>query len=234
MSPKWPVLAEPCHGGLRSVMTWFPAPGTLCRVALQLVNRQPLPLDLSALRAGGRAERTAFTARYLESVERLVTRLLGPRPDVADVSQDVMVAALQSVSSYTGDEAGLWGWLTGVTTNVVRGYLRKLKVRRVVRFWEGDEDPSTPAVASSAGPEACAAVLEAWRVVERFPVDERLAFTLRLFAGHRMPEVAQALGVSLATANRLVRRARQRFEESRRGSLALAAVETGGLDDETE
>jgi RNA polymerase sigma-70 factor (ECF subfamily) len=56
-----------------------------------------------------------------------------------------------------------------------------------------------------------AALARAHALLDRLPALERAAFGLRFFEGMRLPEVAEVLEVSLSTAKRRLRRARERF-----------------------
>ena len=55
------------------------------------------------------------------------------------------------------------------------------------------------------------ALREVYAVLDRMPVDERLAFALRLIDGMPLAEAAAAMRVSLATFKRKLQRAERRF-----------------------
>jgi RNA polymerase sigma-70 factor, ECF subfamily len=176
----------------------------------------PVPADdveLAALQANEVGAVKRFVEQSLPHVERLVLNFIGPRHEVPDLAHDAMLAALTSVHRYQGEFSGLRPWLIGVTTNVVRAHLRRQRVRRVLVPW--DDQAAGWARDDGANPEQQAMAREVWDVLARFPTDERLALSLRYFADCTLPELASAMNVSLATGKRVLKRARERFEQQR-------------------
>ena len=70
--------------------------------------------------------------------------------------------------------------------------------------------------------ESLRAAREVYAILERFPVDERVAFALRYINGLDLTAVASACGVSLATIKRRLQRAEGRFFKVASGVPALA------------
>ena len=65
------------------------------------------------------------------------------------------------------------------------------------------------------------AVRATYRVLDAFPEDERIAFSLRFISEMQLTEVAAACRVSLATIKRRLARAEKRFVEAARNHPAL-------------
>lgn len=169
------------------------------------------------LKDGQRWAGSALFERYSASTLRLLRRVLGHdrHIDMDDVLHDVFVEALGSVGSLK-DPLALGGWLRKITIHTAYRTIRRRKARRWLHFWD-PSDLSEVVIAEVNYPvrEACQAV---YRVLERLPAVEHLAFALRHLEGQELTEVAESLGVSLATAKRRLAKAEARFE-------ALAARE---------
>lgn len=138
--------------------------------------------------------------RYHRYVAGIAVRLMGrDDSDVDDVVQDVFLLASRRLSRLS-DMASAKGWLAVVTTRTVR---RKLVRRRFRRFFHVDSPP--PDVpAPGASPEDHAILRRVYEVLETLPVDQRLAWSLRVLEGEQLESVASACGCSLATAKRRV------------------------------
>lgn len=164
---------------------------------------------LERLRAKEPAAAALLFDRYVDPVERAVSGVLGPDPEVEDLVQDAFVAALRGIDGFRGDEGSLGAWVRGIA---VRLALKKIRWRRTRRWlgWQGsDVMPTLQAVTQT---DTQAALGRAYALLDRLPAVERAAFGMRFIEGMRLEEVASALGVSLATAKRRIRSARQHFE----------------------
>jgi len=84
------------------------------------------------------------------------------------------------------------------------------------------------AEARPASDEATEALRRTYLVLDRLPREERIAFALRTIEGMKLEEVADACGVSLATAKRRLARAEQRFLELCRADAVLREWLEGG------
>ncbi|MBW2732654.1 MAG: sigma-70 family RNA polymerase sigma factor [Deltaproteobacteria bacterium] len=144
--------------------------------------------------------------RFAEDVNRTVRRTLGPDQEHDDVVHEVFIQLLRSVHRVREAEK-LRGWVISVAINTVRGVLRKRTIFR--RFHVGKEPPEMSSAAEDhAGRDL---LRRTFAVLNRLPVELRLAFTLRYLESHTLPKVAEHLGCSLATAKRRLKKAEQRF-----------------------
>lgn len=177
------------------------------RLAPLLPLRPPGSL-LLGLRARQPEASAMFFDRWVDGVERAVHAVLGPDVDAEDVVQDAFVAALRGIDGFRGDEAALGPWVRGIA---VRLALRRIRWRRA-RRWLGMG--GSEVIAGLRGPTDThlqAALGRAYALLDRLPASERAAFSLRFVEGMRLEEVAEALGVSLATTKRRLTRAREAF-----------------------
>ena len=109
-------------------------------------------------------------------------------------------------------------WVRGIA---VRLALKKIRWRRT-RRWLGMEGTAVVTdLQAVADTSTQAALGRAYALLERLPAVERAAFGMRFIEGMKIEEVAQALGVSLATAKRRLQSARERFAKLAAGDALL-------------
>ena len=81
---------------------------------------------MRGLRDGSRAAWTMLYDGYSVDVWRCVARLVGQRPaDVADVVQEVFLAAARSARNFDPGRGSLWNWLAGISHRQVALYWRQ-------------------------------------------------------------------------------------------------------------
>jgi RNA polymerase sigma-70 factor (ECF subfamily) len=93
---------------------------------------------IRGLREGSRGAWTALYNGYSADVWRHVARLLGrDATAVADVVQEVFLAAAKSAKKFDPERGTLWNWLTGIAQHQVAAYWRQSnKVSRLRRLME--------------------------------------------------------------------------------------------------
>lgn len=164
---------------------------------------------VAALRSGRQSAKAALFDRYGRHVERVLTRVLGPDPDIPDLLQDVFVSALESIDRLT-DPNSLKPWLSRIAVFTARGRIRRRVRWRFIRNDPFDDEAAeVPAHLASA--EVSEALRATYNALKQLPPDERIAFALRFIDGMELTEVAQASGVSLATIKRRLAKAQRRF-----------------------
>ena len=135
------------------------------------------------------------------------THLLGNREDAEDLAQEAFVRAHRGLASFR--HAGSFaGWLRRILVHLARD-----------RFRRREREPRRASLAAAEGlsagrdPGAQARgqelVLRVGEAVRSLPENLRLALVLRTFDGLAYAEVAEALGVTPATARTLVMKARR-------------------------
>jgi RNA polymerase sigma-70 factor (ECF subfamily) len=145
--------------------------------------------------------------RYLAHVRKVMVRVMGAgETEIDDLVQEVFTRALAGAHRLSF-EGALTAWLTNIAVFTGREAIRRRTRWRWLRFTA--EPPERPA------PQASAAVSEAARTVyallDRLPVDDRIAFALRSLEGMDTREIAAACGVSVPTVRRRLARAERRF-----------------------
>jgi RNA polymerase sigma-70 factor (ECF subfamily) len=148
--------------------------------------------------------------RYAPYVAAVAHRLLGREHDVDDTIQDVFVIAVRGLSRIR-DQGAVRSWLASVTVRVARRRLRFRRARSLLGFdepWQYDNVAS-----ASADPEQRALLSALYRMLDKLPVPERIAWTLHHIEGETLDSVAILCGCSLSTAKRRIRRAALAIEE---------------------
>jgi RNA polymerase sigma-70 factor, ECF subfamily len=132
-------------------------------------------------------------------------RLLGRRDEADDLVQDVFLAAYRARKKLcVRHEAKRW-----LTVVAVRAARRRLRFRYLRGWLRLDDQAPELLVTAGASPEDQAFLAQVYAVLDRLPVDERLAWTLRYVQGEKLAVVAELMGCSLATAKRRIASAQE-------------------------
>jgi RNA polymerase sigma-70 factor (ECF subfamily) len=166
---------------------------------------------VSAIRAGSPSAKAELFQRYAPQLERLITHVLGYDSELADVLQETFASALRSLGGLK-DPNALRPWLFRIATSTAKKTLRSRSRRRWLRYFTDDEDEARHELRfEPPDPDALQAAREVYVILDRLPVDERLAFALRYINGLELMAVAAACDVSLATVKRRLQRAELTF-----------------------
>ena len=146
--------------------------------------------------------------RYSPYVARIALRLLGNDSEVDDLVQDVFLEAHRGLPSLR--EAGaLGGWLARIC---VRRAVRRLRRRRFLALLSLDNvaERDLPFDAA-ASPEERAEVVRLYRLLDRLPAEERVAWLLRHVEGEALDDMVLLCGCSKSTVQRRLRSAEARI-----------------------
>ena len=201
-------MSRKCRGAVPSTL--------VSRV--QLVSSPQGPSDAAlvvAARAGEQWAREAIYRRYSGLAFGMVYRLLGRDHEVDDLVQECFAQALANLHRLDDPQA-LGAWLGSLIVRTTHKMLR----RRAVATRLGLRKPMDPLdadrVVSPNAPADVQAELRAiYRIIENLPTRARIALVLRRVEGMSQEEVAEAMGVSLSTAKRLLADGEERL----RGAL---------------
>jgi len=178
---------------------------------LQLVTPEAEPdLDDAALvRAFSNGEEWAahaIWARHAPMVYRLLERALGPSGEAEDMTQDVFLSTFSRLPGLR-DSGALRSFIYSIALRTLKWQLRSRRVRRIVHLSPNGQPPEVPVRAADS--EARQILVRFYALLDRLTVNERTAFVLRHMEGLKLEEVADRMGVSLATVKRFVARATQ-------------------------
>jgi RNA polymerase sigma-70 factor (ECF subfamily) len=162
----------------------------------------------AALMAGDPDAPRLIWSAFLPLVKGMSRRALGSGPEVDDAVQEVFCSLFRSVHRLREPEA-FRGFLITITRRALGHEMRRMRARLQL------VTPSELHVAEAIGHQGDPATRHAYRHFElllgRLREREREAFVLRFVERMDVPEVAETMGVSIATARRTLARARFRM-----------------------
>jgi len=148
---------------------------------------------------------------HAPQVATVALRILGRHDEADDLVQDVFMKAGKWLSKLN-EPSALHAWLMKVT---VRLAWRRLRMRRwrVALGLDDSYDYAEVAGKGRVSPEDAAFLAEVYRILDRMPAGERLAWSLRHVDGERLEDVAERCACSLATAKRWIATAQARISK---------------------
>ena len=149
--------------------------------------------------------------RFAPLIAHVSLRILGRPQEVDDLVQDVFVEAgrwLQKIDS----PAAFKYWLLKVAVREARRRLRRRRWRAT--FGLDDATDYSGVVDPAASTSQRAFVGELYRVLDRLPVNQRIAWTLRYIEGESSSEVADRCSCSHSTAKRWIMAAHRAIQEA--------------------
>jgi RNA polymerase sigma-70 factor (ECF subfamily) len=189
---------------------------------------------LTRARAGNAEAFRELTDPYRRELQLHIYRIVGSPQDAEDLLQETLLAAWRGLDGFEG-RASVRAWLYRIATNRSLDALRASKrhpedMRRMTdmpeptrygkAIWlEPFPDVLIEGVADQApGPDARYEAKEAIALafivgLQHLPPQQRAVLVLRDVLGFRAAEVADILDTTEASANSLLRRAREAFEE---------------------
>jgi RNA polymerase sigma-70 factor, ECF subfamily len=145
-------------------------------------------------------------------VNGLAFRLMGRDADVDDLVQDSFVTAFAGLHGLDDPQA-FAAWLGSIVVRTAGKVIRRRVLLERLGLRRRREPIDIDGIAArAAGPDVAAELRRIYGRLERLPAEERIAFLLRRVEGMELEEVAQKMGISLATAKRRIAAAQQAVE----------------------
>lgn len=158
---------------------------------------------------GDRWAKEALYRRHVRRVTNAVTRMIGRTADADDAVQEAFLIAFTRLPDLR-DPAAFKGWLSQIAVNEVRGKLRRRKWLKRLALDREEDDVTLESLASKeATPDVRAELARLDALIARMDPELRMAWMLRFVEGWELTEVATAIGCSLATAKRRIKKARE-------------------------
>jgi RNA polymerase sigma-70 factor (ECF subfamily) len=157
-----------------------------------------------AFRKGEEWAARAIWRRHAPMVFRLLERGLGPDGEAEDLTQDVFLSSFAGIPQLRDGDA-LRSFIYSVALRTLKWELRRRRVRRILHLSDSGQLPDLPVRGSDS--EARQLLAHFYALLEKLPVNDRAAFVLRHMEGLKLEEIAERMGVSLATVKRWVGRA---------------------------
>jgi RNA polymerase sigma-70 factor (ECF subfamily) len=165
-------------------------------------------------------------------VYRLLERALGPNGDADDLTQDVFLRSFARLPALR-DSHALRSFIYSVAVRILKWELRRRRVRRILLFAPAGRLPELPV--RPADSEARQILTRFYSFLDELGPNERTAFVLRHMEAFKLEEIAEHMGVSLATVKRLLSRGAEKVSALVEGDHELSSyvrehgVDPGGL-----
>ena len=177
----------------------------------------PTPTDavlVTAARAGEAWAREALFRRHARLALGLAHRIMPFDSEVDDLVQDSFLYAFERLPTLTNPQA-FQSWLSSI---VVRTAGKRLRRRRLqVRLGLRSNQPidADEVVSRTAPPDVAAELRAVYAIIDRLPVEERVALVLRRVERLEIPEIAAQMQLSISTVKRRLLAAEARLERAR-------------------
>ena len=132
---------------------------------------------------------------YSERLYWHVRRMVGSHEDADDLLQDIFLKIWSALPSFRG-EAQLFTWVWRIATNETLNFLRKEKVRAVLRFASA-ADIAAQKVAGDPYFNGTQAERELAKAIARLPEKQRQVFLLRWWDELSYEEISAITGTSV-------------------------------------
>jgi RNA polymerase sigma-70 factor, ECF subfamily len=150
--------------------------------------------------------------RHASFAFNLAVRLQGHSNEVEDVVHDSFIKAHAELAGLR-DTAAFRSWLGSIVVNQVRMRIRRGSLLRGLRLASKESVDLESIASPTASPDVRAQLAQVYALLKLLPADERIAWTLRCVERHRLEEVADLTGCSLATVKRRLTRAQGFLDE---------------------
>lgn len=176
---------------------------------------------------GDRLAEETLLLRHAPRLIRITDRMLGDREETEDVVQDAFETALTRLSSLR-DPRAFGGWILAIALRHVHRRFRRRRLLHAFGFLASAEgvEPLEVQASSSASAEQRAELALLDRALERLPITERMAWSLRFIEGLELTEIAVALDCSVTTVKRRITAADARVRAHVEG---VGASEASGV-----
>lgn len=169
--------------------------------------------------------RSAFIEMHMKRVFVLVYRVVGNVADAQDLTQDVLIKALQREEQLRDAEKAAQ-WISRIAANTAIDFLRR---RGRAAYTPIEDGPELADSRRAADPERLLLSAESHQIfqdaLQTLTPRERAALVMRDVEGAEAEEVAKALGCSKATVRSHIANARVKFRKFLRRRIPSAATE---------
>ena len=176
-----------------------------------------LPTDavlVQAARAGEEWAREALFRRYARLALGLGYRILPYDADIDDLVQDSFLYAFERLHHLTNPQA-FQAWLSSIVVRTAGKRLRRRKLQVRLGLRSNQVVDVDEVVARTAPPDVAAELHAVYGLLEKLPVEERIALVLRRVERLEIPEIAEHMGLSISTVKRRLNAAEERLERVR-------------------
>lgn len=159
---------------------------------------------VDAVRAGHPGAAAVFYDRYAKQVRAMLLSTIGPDDEIPDMLHEVFIRALDGIDGLR-DVSKVSSWLATIAVFVARAHIRLRTRRNWLRIFSPERTRAWHLEQPSS--DARRALRELYVVLDRMPIEPRMAFVLRYVHGMSLVEAAEASRTSLSTFKRRLNRA---------------------------
>jgi RNA polymerase sigma-70 factor (ECF subfamily) len=180
---------------------------------------------VEAARGGQRWATEALFRRHVRFVNGLAFRLLPRDAELDDLVQDSFIEAFSGLARLA-DPGAFKGWLGAIVVRTAHKRIRRRRLLERLGLRRREPIDLEAVVGSSSSAEHALALRRVYAVLESMDPEERIALVLRRVEGLELTEVADRMGLSLATVKRRLTKAEavlataQRLDEREHGGGA--------------
>jgi len=180
---------------------------------------------VEAARGGQRWATEALFRRHVRFVNGLAFRLLPRDAELDDLVQDSFIEAFSGLARLA-DPGAFKGWLGAIVVRTAHKRIRRRRLLERLGLRRREPIDLEAVVGSSSSAEHALALRRVYALLESMDPEERIALVLRRVEGLELTEVADRMGLSLATVKRRLTKAEavlataQRLDEREHGGGA--------------
>ncbi len=156
-----------------------------------------------AARAGEQWAQEALFRRYARMVNGLAFRLMGRDADVEDLVQDSFVEALGALSRLE-NPAAFSSWMGSIVVRTAHKRLRRRRIAERLGLRRATPVDVDALVSPRVPPDVAVELRAIYLVLDRLPVEARIALVLRRVEAMSIPEIAEQMKLSPATVKRRI------------------------------
>jgi RNA polymerase sigma-70 factor, ECF subfamily len=191
---------------------------SVTEVALAPAEEQDLA---RACAAGDRAAQVRLFRLEVQSVHRMLHRVLGASPALEDLVQESFIRVFRSLATFRG-EAHLSTWIARIALRVAYDHLRQ--ARPVAAHLESVPDLASDDADAERQLMAREGLRRLYRILARLDAKQRIAFSLCAIDGRSQQEVAVLMSASLVATKARIWRARREVDRMARLDPLLASL----------
>ncbi len=212
-----PWSGEPLRGAPRSAR-----PGS---AGGPVIEDEALTLQQAA--NGDAAAFRVLFSRHRVDVQRLVFRMVGARPDLDDIVQEVFIQVYRSLRDFRG-QSKFSTWLHRVTVNVVLMHRRAARSRPTYAEEAADElVADQKQVLPDEGASRRERMRAFGRLLDRLADKKRVVFVLHELEGKTPAEIAEIVEAPVLTVRTRLFYARRELEAMWKDEPSLATLDGG-------
>jgi RNA polymerase sigma-70 factor, ECF subfamily len=167
-----------------------------------------------AARGGEAWAQEALYQRYARLVIGLSHRILAGREEADDLAQDVFVHAFSRLDTLDNPQA-FSAWISSIVVRTASKRLRRHRLMLRLGLRRNEPLETESLVSRSAPPEVATELHLVYSLLGTLPAQERVALVLRRVEGMELAEIAEEMGISLATVKRRLSAADGRLKRAR-------------------